>query len=69
MVPTKLVAGLVPVLPPSAQAVAPMSAPVETCDNRPVSAETTTRSIPSSVLFAVPPSDFMATVPSDAINT
>ena len=69
MVPTKLVAGLVPVLPPSAQAVAPMSAPVETCERRPVSAETTTRSMPSSVVAAAPPSDFMETVPFDAINT
>ena len=68
-VPTKLVAGLVPVLPVSAQALAPTNVAVETCDSRPVSAETTTRSRPSRLVPAVPPRDLSATVPFAAIVT
>ena len=56
-VPTKLLVGLVPVLPVSAQAVAPTSVAVETCDKRPVESDITTRSRPVRSVRAAPPSD------------
>ena len=62
-VPRKLSVGLVPVLPMTAQEVAPISVAVETCDNRPLASDITTRSRPTRLVFAVPPSEVSVVAP------
>ena len=62
-VPTKLLVGLVPVLPVIAQAVAPTSVAVETCDSSPAESDITTRSSPVRSVRAAPPSEATVALP------
>ena len=62
-VPTKLFVGLVPVLPVMAQAVAPTSVAVETCDSSPAESDITTRSRPVRLVLAAPPSEVTVALP------
>ncbi len=62
-VPTKLLVGLVPVLPVIAQAVAPTRVAVETCDSSPAESDITTRSRPVRSVRAAPPSEATVALP------